>query len=497
MSIAQDTQPTPPAKTSPLIPWAPVLCLALVFLSWLPALSIGLEADDFYFYSPKVTDHPFSYFARDVLDTPDSLFLRPIPILLYALETRLHFSAPAAHAVSIAIHLMNTLLVAAFVLMLVPGAGVRSHAFPITAAMLFFGCHPQAPGAVGWIGSRFDLIGCFFGGLGLLLWMRSYRSPRWMPLTIAALAAFAAALFTKEPCIAFAAAAFVASMLEWRSSGKGGVAGRLARPVALAVVTGAYLAWRTYVLGGIGGHAVSHKTFNVAAAFWYAVADFWPPLQVPNALSAPTIGLVVAAAILIVASRQTGPAAQALDFKALVTLAALLAFGLALCVSFPMDRNLILRRAESRISYGHVFAIAVMLGMLLGRVRAGWTSWACRVLCLVMLLPAIPLQQQWIGYWKEADDTVQSILRQTQQLVPNPPPSPTFVYWGVPLTTKHYCYVFGYGLPEALAIKYGRGDIRVIRYGGEEQKLHPTPDMIRFDYNWDRDKLRLIPPEAR
>lgn len=490
MSIARDTGLTSAFRSSSLLGWTPFFCLAVIFLSWLPALSIGMQADDFYFYSPKVVNRPFSYFARDVLDNKDSLFLRPLPVLVYALESRLRFTAASAHALSIAIHLANTLLVAAFILMLVPGRGVRSLAFSITVAMLFFGCHPQSPGAVGWLGARFDVIGCFFGGLGLYFWIRSYCSPRrGTLLSILALVSLAAALLSKEPCIAFVAAAFAASFLERRSGG-------LARPAALAVLTVVYLIHRSIVLGGIGGHGVSHHTFNLASVWAYAVVDFWPAMPIPSAPSAATVGLVIAAATIILASKQTA-APGVFKYKNLIPPASLLVVSLALCVTFPMEYHQILRHCETRISYIHVFAIAIMLGCLLSRVPAGWATRACRVLFLFLLVAAIMLQQQWIGYWQEAGRTVQSILHQTQQLVPNPPASPTFVYWGVPLTTKRYCYVFGYGLGEALAVTYGRGDIKVVRYGGDEQKHRPTSNMFRFDYDRDRDELRLIPEWAR
>jgi hypothetical protein len=413
----------------------------------------------------------------------------------YALEQELGFSIPARHAVSIAIHLLNAALIVCFIATILPGRKWACIAPAAAVASLFFGCHPQNVGAVGWLAARFDLLVCLFGGAGLLLWMLAYASPRPGLIRVGAVLAFAAAMLSKETAVAFVIAAAATSLVpDWnRSSGRARV---LAHLSILAAVTACYFAWRLAVLGSLGGYE-SHDSFNWRAVFYFALVDLWPAMQLPRDVGAYAWILIAAAAGLVWFARKPDGEAVRAPISRMLPVVLLFFLLLALCVRFGMNKYLIMARAESRYSYTHVFAVAILLGVFLACLRPRAFAWASRILLVAWLLPAIALQQHEIKNWKDADRTVQSIIGQTVKLVPDPKPNAVFAFWGVPLTTKKYCYVFGLGLEEALAEAYGRDNIRVIRYGGETERKHPAPEMYRLDYNWDADTMRLIPEWAR
>jgi hypothetical protein len=59
----------------------------------------------------------------------------------------------------------------------------------------------------------------------------------------------------------------------------------------------------------------------------------------------------------------------------------------------------------------------------------------------------------------------------------------------VPLTTTSHCYVFGIGLPEAIARTYEREDIRVVRFGTDGKLDHHATGMYKFKYDSKSGKL--------
>lgn len=98
-------------------------------------------------------------------------YFRPFVVAMFLLQVRLFDVQPGPmHAVSLAIHLINTLLVG-----LLARHGCRSNRFSgrisavlIATCMLFFGLHPAMIEPVAWIACQFDLTATMFMLLGLL-----------------------------------------------------------------------------------------------------------------------------------------------------------------------------------------------------------------------------------------------------------------------------------------------------------------------------------------
>jgi hypothetical protein len=101
-----------------------------------------------------------------------SFYFRPLVVGLYTLEVRAFDSMPGPmHAVSLGLHLVNTLLVgllAQRLRTLDPWLASRDRRWAIGIAMLLFGLHPVLIEAVVWVNCQFELVVALFTMLGLL-----------------------------------------------------------------------------------------------------------------------------------------------------------------------------------------------------------------------------------------------------------------------------------------------------------------------------------------
>jgi tetratricopeptide (TPR) repeat protein len=107
-------------------------------------------------------------------------YFRPLVVALFTLEVRSFDAQPSPmHAVSLFMHVLNTMLVGALAVSL-------NHArFPqvkrwqlITIPMLLYGLHPLLVESVTWIGCQFDLLATFFVLLALVC-NKAFRH-RWL-----------------------------------------------------------------------------------------------------------------------------------------------------------------------------------------------------------------------------------------------------------------------------------------------------------------------------
>jgi len=134
-------------------------------------------------------------------------YFRPLPALLFAMQVRAFDAAPQPmHAISLSLHLANTLLVGMLAWRV---ASLRRVALT-GLAMALYGLHPALIEPVDWIGCQVELVLVFFTLLGLLhnllvatVWAR----------TFAVGACFFAAACTKESAAVFPLALVVFDLM--------------------------------------------------------------------------------------------------------------------------------------------------------------------------------------------------------------------------------------------------------------------------------------------
>jgi len=128
-------------------------------------------------------------------------YFRPLVVGLFTLQVRLFHTSPGPmHAVSLALHLADTLLVGTLSWRLIPKAKIRQSPWLPACAMLFYGLHPALVESVAWIGCQFDQVVTMMTLCGLLVC--TTRISRSMRATILAVLFFLAAC-SKESAIAF------------------------------------------------------------------------------------------------------------------------------------------------------------------------------------------------------------------------------------------------------------------------------------------------------
>jgi hypothetical protein len=171
-----------------------VLLAALVVLAYLPSVGIPLIADDY----PNV-EQSLSYGAPSGLDTllHDAQFrLRSTSYWIwYGVWKTAGMNPAACHAVSVALHVVNTWLVLAICL-----AWPRLRAAGFWASA-FFAVHEGHQEAVMWYSAISELLMFAFGAAALWCWLRAREGRHRPALEVAAWAFFALALLSKESAV--------------------------------------------------------------------------------------------------------------------------------------------------------------------------------------------------------------------------------------------------------------------------------------------------------
>lgn len=106
-------------------------------------------------------------------------YFRPLVVALFTLQVRLFDGAPGPmHAVSLGMHLVNTLLVGLLSWLLsTTRSSEAKRACLLAASMLFYGLHPVLIEPVAWIGCQFELVVTMLTLLGLLADLRIKKAP--------------------------------------------------------------------------------------------------------------------------------------------------------------------------------------------------------------------------------------------------------------------------------------------------------------------------------
>ena len=243
----------------------------LVAVSYVPALSGGFVWDDVVFAEEPVIHSPSG--LRSIWFAPADIrnegHYWPVVYTSFWLEHKLWGLAPAGyHAVNIALHLLNCLLLWRLLVRLrVPGAAVIAAVFAV---------HPVHVESVAWIIERKDVLSALFYLSAVLVWIRFVEEQQPARYALALLL-FTAGLLSKSVVVTLPAA-----LLIWHWWQQGRVRRidllRLAPFVAVAVaITAADLSFYTSREPLELGYTLVERTLIAARALWfYAGKLLWP-----------------------------------------------------------------------------------------------------------------------------------------------------------------------------------------------------------------------------
>jgi tetratricopeptide (TPR) repeat protein len=227
-----------PARPFP-VRWVTGALLLLTVAAYMPILGGGfLQWDDQYYVEQSTVVHDPAGLPQiwsPAAHATDQYY--PLTFTSYWIEYRLWgLDARGYHAVNVALHLVNTVLVLGL-------AGALGASPPVQCAVAaVFALHPVQVASVAWIAERKNtLSGLFYLG-AFLLYLRHRRSGRWGPY-VGALAAFAAALLSKTQTVTLPLSLAVAEWCLRRTSqvrrlSVPAIAARLAPMAAIAVGAG-------------------------------------------------------------------------------------------------------------------------------------------------------------------------------------------------------------------------------------------------------------------
>jgi len=299
---------------------AAIFLVAAAILPFAPALGGGFVYDDF----PAILKNP-SVLGADVLRIftsgsywrEETVGYRPVTTLSFIANRAASGGAAwAFHATNLALHALNTLLVAALAGALLARGGFdarRANAGAAAGALLF-AIHPaQVEAVAGIAAGRAELLSLGFVLAALVVSFRARMAP-W-PRAAAAGACYLAALLSKESAlvlpallVALHAAAPRAAASRRASDAAAGEAAssaadaaarapRLAQLAPCALALAAYLALRHGALGRVGGtmpalldnplaHAVAESRAAIVPGALRVLAEYARLIVVPVALSA-------------------------------------------------------------------------------------------------------------------------------------------------------------------------------------------------------------------
>lgn len=236
--------------------------LVLTTVVYLPVLRGEFVWDDEYDFVAKTWltegDAWKHYIFRDFHGWTN--YFRPLVVALFTIQLRLFDVQPGPmHAVSLAAHLVNTMLVGLLALRAGAAVGRPSHRMflPAILSMLLFGLHPALIEPVAWIACQFDLFSTLFMLLGLLA---SAGIRRQSTRALAVATCFFLAACCKESAAAFP---LMLVVFDWalqtkRENGpvrppaiRDFISGNIATYAAVFIAGCLYLVFRSWALGQI------------------------------------------------------------------------------------------------------------------------------------------------------------------------------------------------------------------------------------------------------
>lgn len=270
-----------------------VAVLILIAILYWPVMHAGFVWDDILdFVDMGWLTHGDDwkhYIFKDFNDWVN--YFRPLGVALFTLQVRLFNDTPGPmHAVSLAMHLIDTLLVGllSWRCSQVVGYDAKRSTWLLAASMLIYGLHPVMIEGVVWIGCQFDLAVTMFMLLGLLSSV-SIQNASVRAIVVAL-------LFFLAACSKEAAAPFPLMLLvfEWALLPRGHEAGLRSAIyalikrnwqtfVAMFIAGAAYLAFRHWALGQFINPAASTSSpiFERLQETSFIYLQYWKMLLWP------------------------------------------------------------------------------------------------------------------------------------------------------------------------------------------------------------------------
>ena len=477
-----------------------VSTLSLVILSYIPILNNTLVADDYYFYSPTVTQNAFSFFWQEMLpDEVGVVFLRPLAILVCALESHFEATFPVLpHITNLVFHLITTAVIGLFIMF--PFRGEKKAGQDIFApvcGMLIFALHPQATGAVDFVTARFDLMCGLFGIIGLYAWLSSVSRTNVLQWRLIAILAFALSVLSKETGIIFPVIVVFWELWRWITNRRSIKAkNQIVVLCQLAAFLVIYYAYRLLVLGGTGGYSTfGFEHFNLTDPAGQILVLFWPFAKMgpmPSITLSVTLTLLTVAIIFVV--NREKPHTKSPNKSPWLLPILLCVFPPLLFLfsqNFTTVRD-ILEHNESRYSYVPLIGFSIMIGWLLKKGH-GFRIGRVIIPTFLSLLICFYIwaQQGEHSRWTKASRMVDSILSQTVALVPRPTRNATLIFDGIILASDRWYYVFGIGMPEAVRRHYGRSDLQIVRFPDQEMLEDPPKNSYVLKFDWKNQNMAL------
>ncbi len=220
-----------------------VLILLIAFVAHSPALRNGFtnwDDEAYVVYNPLIVS--FSLKTAGTIFTTMQYMggYTPITLLSYAAEYHVAQTDPQLyHLDNLVLHLLNTALVAVFILL------VTSHLEVSLISALLFGIHPFHAEAVAWISSRKDLLFAFFYLCALISYSTYSTSGRKRVFYFVSLAMFLCSLLSKAMAVTLPVVLLLVDFLEGRKLDRRALIEKIPF-FALGLVVGAIGAYAQY-----------------------------------------------------------------------------------------------------------------------------------------------------------------------------------------------------------------------------------------------------------
>jgi len=331
---------------------------------------------------------------------------RPLVWFTFWANYQLSGTSPVSwHAVNLALHLMNALLIWTSLQALLPGRASWFAAF-------FFALHPIQTEAVAYVYARGILLATFFCLVALRLWIAGRR---WH-----AVAAFALALLAKEECAAFPAFLL---LLHFSTNRERGERAPLAAMFSLSLAAVGRVGWLAATIPGSGagpqsGVGPAEYFLTQGIALWRYLRlvavptgfSFEPGLRVETGGLAFLAWAGIAALALVSLRHFRGAAAGFWFLSALVLIAPTSSV-------FPaMDL------AADRRVYLPMVALASAAGLLLRRTDFPRLLWAGAVVLGMLSYVRVDVWRSQEGLWEDAMRAAPEAVRPRIQLSRLRPP---------------------------------------------------------------------------
>lgn len=187
-----------------IIPW---VTAAFALLVYLPVLQLGYVWDDWQLFinnpALRLPELVWQGLLQPIL--PGTTYFRPLTLGSFALEFSAYGVEPMlSHALNLALHVGNTLLVGLIAAHLTTDSNSSMRAWRILTAGLIYGLHPALIEPITWISGRFDLMATFFILLGIWAYLTLNRWHRdFFVVVFFLLAAFSKEVAATMPVLLF------------------------------------------------------------------------------------------------------------------------------------------------------------------------------------------------------------------------------------------------------------------------------------------------------